>query len=208
MVCSSWWLEATNYGFVAIAPKSLDLSTIRASTKPATANVAATPFFGWPEFSVRPSAIVPAGLSTRRISRRPAATSGHTCIELRLIEGPIGKGQRFDPTVRQINPLVAQRDRVACCRLPDHFQRRINAGDKSAGQAFNQKLDGDAGTETDLEDPIIGTHLKQTNDPVGGIAVHPRHHQPTNASQETFGTAEQPQQELRPQAIGSVLQTG
>ena len=81
-MCSSRCLGATNYGFVAIAQKSLDLSTIRASTKPAAANVAATPSFGWPEFSVKPSAIVPPGLSTRRIARRPAATSSHTCIEL------------------------------------------------------------------------------------------------------------------------------
>jgi hypothetical protein len=74
--------------------------------------------------------------------------------------------------------------------LPNHCQRRINAGDKSARHAFNQQLDGDAGTETNLEDPIVGTDLKQSNDPFGGIAVHPRHNQPTKASQETLGTAE------------------
>jgi hypothetical protein len=36
----------THHGFVAVAQKSFDLSTIRACTKPAAASDSATPSFG------------------------------------------------------------------------------------------------------------------------------------------------------------------
>src|SRR5262249_12921271 len=75
-------LPPTHHGFIAMAQKSFDLSTISAWAKPAAASNSATPCFACPELTVKPSTTMPPCFSTRHTSDSPPRPSDHACIEL------------------------------------------------------------------------------------------------------------------------------
>ena len=120
----------------------------------------------------------------------------HRVDRQRLVKAVVIEWQTLNGTMPQVDTTALDSAGVPSPSLFDHLQRLINTGDMPRCNQVRQALNNHTGSETDFQNSIALSDLKETNNPGAATSIHARHDDAAQPSQDALRAAKHAHQNI------------